>query len=154
MQRISSLASSIYADYPNLHFVEGVDFIWSPGEQTIYHPELTSIESIWSLLHEVAHAELQHTSYSFDVELVQREVAAWKHMQANLAPKYDVAVAADYIEDHLDTYRIWLHARSTCPDCGQNGLQTKNTYSCVNCRCVWRANEARICNLRRTKLRQ
>lgn len=153
MQRTNSLASSILADYPRYRFVEGADFKWSPDEMTVYYTSLVSDESIWSLLHEIAHAELRHVTYALDIELLQREVAAWEKALL-LASNYRVRIDNDYIEDHLDTYRVWLHARSTCPDCGQNGTQTKNTYSCINCRCVWRANEARICNLRRTKLRQ
>ena len=125
--------------------------MWSPDEQTIYHPRLSTDESIWSLLHEVAHAELSHHTYTLDVELVSHEVAAWEHALL-LSRLYNLHINDDYIQDHLDTYRAWLHDRSTCPHCGQNGLQTKNTYSCINCKCLWRANEARICALRRVRL--
>jgi hypothetical protein len=153
MPPISLLADNIISRYPYT-FSIGEDFKWSPDISTIYYPGLTSIEDIWSLLHEVAHAELQHATYDSDVQLVSQEAQAWKHAEAKLAPTFSLIIDTDYIEDHLDTYRLWLHHRSTCPNCGQNGLQTKNTYSCLNCRCLWQANEARICNLRRTKLRQ
>lgn len=153
MPPTSSLVHNIIAGYPYA-FTEGDDFKWSPDSATIFYPPILSVEDMWSLLHEIAHAELRHTTYTSDIELVRHEAAAWNHATHALAPRYQLAIDEDYIEGHLDTYRVWLHERSTCPQCGQNGLQTKNTYSCLNCRCLWRANEARICNLRRTKLRQ
>jgi hypothetical protein len=152
MQSISSLVRNITADYPYA-FIIGADFKWSPTTASIYFPTPSSVEDIWSLLHEVAHAELKHATYSSDVQLVNHEAEAWKYAAGIIAPHYKVTIDEDYIENHLDTYRLWLHERSTCPTCGQNGLQTKNTYSCLNCRCIWRANEARLCALRRVTLR-
>jgi len=152
MQHIDSLSSNIIASYPHYHFAQSDDFKWSPDVVTIYHAPLTTHEAIWSLLHEIAHAELAHATYTLDVELVQREVAAWEYARTALALQHNLTIDPDYIEDHINTYRVWLHARSTCPDCSQNGLQTKNTYSCINCRCVWQANEAKICALRRVRL--
>jgi hypothetical protein len=74
-------------------------------------------------------------------------------MRRTLAPRYRVAYDDNLIEDALDTYREWLHARSLCPTCGLTGLQTKtSTYVCMNCRCSWRPNDARQCALRRYKL--
>jgi hypothetical protein len=144
--------SSILADFNRYTFTPGDDFRWSPDTYIIYYPQLATTEDAWSLLHEIAHGELGHNTYDLDVELVAHEAAAWGYAATQLAPKYDLVIDDDYIQDHLDTYRVWLNQRSTCPTCGQNGLQTKNTYSCINCRCIWRANEARICGLRRTKL--
>ena len=151
MPPISSLVSNILADYPQYTFIKGDQFRWSPTQEALYYTQLTDMTDVWSMLHELGHAELNHTDYSADVALVQAEALAWQAAQ-QIAVRYDVVININYIEDHLDTYREWLHARSTCPECGQNGLQTKNTYSCINCRCLWRANEARICNLRRVTL--
>ena len=134
------------------HFALSDDFKWSPDTSTIYHPKITTPEDMWSLLHELAHAELGHTTYDLDIELVSHEADAWHFAATRLAPAYNLVIDDDHIQDHLDTYRLWLNQRSTCPNCGQNGLQTKNTYSCVNCRCLWRANDARLCNLRRIRL--
>lgn len=153
MPPINSLTSSIIAAFtPRYAFVAGADFKWSPNVATIYYPSLASAEDVWSLLHEISHGELGHTTYDSDVQLVNHEALAWKHATDVLAPSFGVTMNENFIEDHLDTYRIWLHERSTCPNCGQNGIQTKNTYSCINCRCLWRANEARICGLRRVRL--
>lgn len=143
--------SKVIADYPQFAFVRGEVFKWSPSANTIYHTGLTDETDAWSLLHELGHALLGHNTYISDVALLQYEALAWERAQ-ELAKHYGCIINIDYIEDHLDTYRSWLHERSTCPTCGQNGIQTKNTYSCINCRCVWRANEARICGLRRVRL--
>lgn len=148
----TALSKKIITDFSRYTFAKGEDFHWSPEKRTVFYPHLNHIEDIWSLLHEVAHGELGHQSYGLDIELISLEVAAWEHASKQLAPHYGISVDEDYLQDHLDTYRQWLHARSTCPECGQNGLQTKNTYSCLNCRCLWRANEARMCSLRRIRL--
>lgn len=150
--RPTALSAQIIADFPAYTFSEGADFHWSPTQKTVFYPQLNSLQDIWSLLHEIAHGELAHSSYGLDIELVGMEVAAWEYA-TGLAANYGLKIDEDYLQDHLDTYRHWLHERSTCPECGQSGLQTKNTYSCINCRCLWRANEARMCNLRRIRLR-
>jgi DnaJ-class molecular chaperone len=50
----------------------------------------------------------------------------------------------------MNSYRDWLHARSTCPVCQATGMETKKSiYTCPACRHQWRVNEARICSLRR-----
>jgi hypothetical protein len=150
--QLTALSKQIFADFPQYAFIKSDDFHWSPAQKTVFYSQLEQIEDMWSLLHELAHGELGHHSYGLDIELVGLEVAAWEYATQHLANRYGLTVDENYLQDHLDTYRQWLHARSTCPNCGQNGLQTKNTYSCLNCRCLWRANEARMCSLRRIKL--
>lgn len=152
MRYINKLSSKIISHFNTYRFEQGADFRWSPSRQTIFYPKLQIIEDICSLLHETAHAELRHNDYISDLELVGQEARAWEYAKVTLAPKFDIAIDDDYIADHLDTYRLWLYERSKCPDCGQNGLQTQNTYQCLNCRCLWRANEARLCSLRRIRL--
>jgi hypothetical protein len=152
-QSISKLAKQVCDDFSQYTFVQGDDFVWSPQQQQITYSALLQPEDVWDLLHEISHAELGHTDYTLDVELVRREAEAWHHAVNTLAPHYHLIISPDYTEDHLDTYRVWLHKRSLCPSCTQNGLQTTtNTYSCNNCRCSWRVNEARKCGLRRTRL--
>lgn len=153
MRQPNSLLKQIRDDHAQFGFVLGDDFIWSPDTLKITYRDPRSPEDLWTLLHEVAHAKLGHHAYALDIELITKEVEAWELASNVLAPRYDLQIDQDHIEDHLDTYRAWLHERSRCPQCQQNGFQaTKNTYSCNNCRCLWRANEARICRLRRTKL--
>jgi len=146
------LLNKLCNDFKAYTFKESGNFVWSSPTKCVHHPVIRSQEDIWSLLHEIAHAELNHHIYGLDIELLQQEVAAWQ-LATHLAPRYDLLIDCDYIEEHLDTYRQWLHRRSLCPDCQQNGFQTtQNTYSCSNCRCLWRVNDARLCGLQRVRL--
>lgn len=150
---IKSLLEILKRDFNVYTFTQNKTFMWSPEKTTIFHPLPLNLSDIWSLLHEIAHAQLNHTNYTLDIELVSYEAQAWRYAEQTLAPHYNLLIDTDYIEDHLDTYRQWLHTRSLCPRCGQNGFQaTQNTYNCNNCRCLWRVNEARMCRLRRIKL--
>lgn len=133
-------------------FRPGETFMWSPDKSTIFYRSVEQMEDIWSLLHEIAHAELKHATFGLDIELVKHEAQAWKYATTVLAPRFNLVIDDEYVQGHLDTYREWMFARSVCPSCGHTGLQTQNTYSCINCRCSWRANEARLCALRRTRL--
>jgi replication factor C subunit 3/5 len=60
--------------------------------------------------------------------------------------KYDINIDDDHIQNCLDTYRNWLHLRSTCPECGIRTLQTdKYTYRCHNCHTIWKVTSERFC---------
>ena len=151
MQRTKELLSRLRADHPNIKFVVGNDFKWSQTNQTLTVAETTGGDLY--LLHELAHALLSHADFVFDVELLRQEREAWDHVKNVLAPRYNIGLNNDLIEEALDTYREWMHARALCPTCGLTGLQTKtSTYVCVNCRCSWRPNDARRFALRRYKL--
>lgn len=153
--RLSKLINTIKNNFNAYSYVEGPYFSWSASTQSITHPQLKRINDVALLLHEIAHAELKHASYTYDIQLVQHEVTAWEHARSVLAPQYGVTIEANLIEDALDTYRLWLHHRSLCPNCNQTGIQqNKNTYSCLNCRCLWQVNEARLCRVRRQTLKQ
>lgn len=152
MVAISDLSKKLLANHPDITLVIGDEFVWSPSERTItYNP--SDEDAAGLLLHELGHAELGHGSYSRDVELVAMEVDAWQKARA-LAPSYEVKLDEDRVEDHLDTYREWLHSRSLCPACEATGLQTSaQNYRCLACSHEWRVNEARVCALRRYSLK-
>lgn len=141
----------IRRDFPQYNLKPGTTFIWSPMVKTItYDPSLSN--AIFLLLHELAHGELNHKSYRFDIELIRYEVAAWEHAK-QLARNYGLEINEELVQDNLDTYRVWLHQRSICPHCQEIGLQSKkNIYNCINCRYSWRVNSARQCKLRRSRL--
>ena len=150
---INDLAKTVLSRFTGYSFVPDDHFSWSSDKNTVYYQSLKDETAIWTLLHEVAHAELNHTHYMLDIELIDHEVAAWEHARTVLGPQFGLTIDDDHIQDHLDTYRHWLHQRSVCPNCAHNGIQTtQNTYNCSNCRCLWRVNDARGCALRRTKL--
>ncbi|MBP9853080.1 hypothetical protein KBC77_03790 [Candidatus Saccharibacteria bacterium] len=109
------------------------------------------MQECWTLLHETAHALLQHESFTSDIELLQMEVAAWHHARV-LAGRFKITIDPDYIEDCLDSYRDWLHARATCPTCFERSLQTDtHTYTCHNCSAKWHVTKSRLCRTYRRK---
>lgn len=148
MPSTASLIQQLANSHPHLTFKVGDAFRWSPGERKIYyvpgHPQAQAL-----LLHEVSHGLLEHADYSSDVSLLAMEAAAWQKAAA-IAPEYAVAIEPTVVDENLETYREWLHARSTCPACTATGYQTRsNEYNCPACFHTWRVNEARSCSLRR-----
>ncbi len=137
----------------NITLLSGETFLWSPKDRMIvYDPEkLTEDPGQWSLLHEIAHATLGHQSYESDFELLQLEVAAWEEAKRSAA-KLRININDNYIEDCLDSYRDWLHQRSTCPTCGSGGLQhDSREYRCHNCLSTWHVSTSRFCRPYRMK---
>jgi len=150
MQSITLIIKSLKKDYPEFNFTLGDDFIWSHKDKTIYYSD--NDEEISLLFHELAHAVLGHFDYKKDVELLKMEATAWDKA-IELASKYQIKIDNDLVESTLDTYRDWLHARSTCKNCQATGLEIKkNTYKCLACDNQWRVNDARTCALRRYNL--
>ncbi len=148
MRSITSLAIKLRADFTKFQFSSSDEFRWSPSELTIFYDKTSS--DCASLLHELAHAVLDHRTYAKDIELIERERDAWAYARHTLAPIYNIQIDEDIVEDSLDTYRNWLHARSTCPECQATGLQTKNNeYKCLVCFTKWHSNDARFYALRR-----
>jgi len=144
-QHISKLVEQCKTDF-DYSFLSGTTFKWSSQDKCITYPQITSSEDFWTLLHEIAHAELNHYDFKLDIELLSLETQAWIYAAKTLAPRYGVTLSHDFIEDNLDTYREWAHMRSICPDCTQNGVQQKTgTYQCLNCKCLWGATESRDC---------
>lgn len=145
---LTLLLPKLEQDYPSFHFVPDTEFRWSPDEMTIYYDPQSNDAP--TLLHELSHAILGHTTYRKDISLLEIERDAWNHARETLGSKYNVTVDDDRIQDSLDTYRDWLHARSTCPGCSATGFQTKQKeYKCIACGTIWQVNEARSCALRR-----
>lgn len=153
MAKISSLAAKLRKDFPDVSFEKSDDFYWSPSSKTVHIGSESGPDAPVVLLHEVAHALLDHRHFNRDIDLLRIEREAWEYVRTTLAPRYDMAVRDELVEDMIDTYREWLHARSTCPHCAMTGVQTKDaTYHCVGCDHDWKVNDARRCGLRRYSL--
>jgi len=151
MPSITSLAAKLCVDFPRFQFVHDKEFRWSPVEKIVFFDQASDDSA--SLLHELAHALLEHRDYTKDIQLIEMERDAWLYAREELCPKYKVIVTDEEVQDALDTYRDWLHARSTCPECSATGIQAKmHTYRCIACGSRWRVNDARICTLRRHRL--
>lgn len=145
----NSLLQKLKADFPDSNFKVGDEFRWSPSTHTVYYS--SESQDTATLLHETAHAILHHTGYDHDIDLIHLEREAW-NKTVELGKKYGVHVDSEAVETALDTYRDWLHARSICPSCYQNGVQTgENAYTCVICDQKWHVNDARSCGLKRRK---
>lgn len=151
MVSINSLIKAIQHDHPDLTLTPSEAFSWSPSTNTIYYVETGDAEY---LLHELAHASLDHVAYRQDIELLGMERDAWTYAVGTLASRYDVAITDDIVQTSLDTYRDWLHRRSTCPTCKATGIQSlAGTYACPHCRTTWHASEAKFCQLKKTVAR-
>lgn len=127
-------------DFKQFTFTKHDVFHWSPRNKTIYYDpdELESKYGIFQLLHEVGHATLSHTNYTSGVQLLRMETQAWAEAQ-NLAEKYGLSINQKQIERCLDSYRDWLHLRSTCPKCSAVSLEVdSNKYHCFNCFTNWK----------------
>lgn len=152
MHSTNSLISQLKADFPDLSFQDADEFRWSPEYQTIFVDKKEENGNLF-ILHELSHAILDHRHYSHDIDLIKLERDAWEYTQHTLSAVYSIELNAAIIQANLDTYRDWLHARSTCPSCQATGLQVRRQqYRCLACGQRWKVNEARLCALRRYML--
>lgn len=150
------LLSRIIDDFSELYvFKLGNTFVWSSSDQTIYYTTDRDVaeNAVWSLLHEIGHAELGHIRYSDDLELLMMEVEAWKKAK-DLAAKYHLVIDEHHIEECLDSYREWLHQRSRCVECKTHSLQLdETTYECYNCSTRWTVPGSRMCVVRKRRIK-
>lgn len=145
------MVKQVIADHQQFSFQPSSLFKWSPSDKTIYYSEITDDRSIWTLLHELGHALLEHMAYHTDIELIQMERAAW-HKACMVAQSYNLTISSDYIEDCMDTYRDWINKRSTCPVCSNVSLQhPSGIYSCFNCLATWSVPSSQLCRIRRIR---
>jgi hypothetical protein len=144
---INPLLRLLKLDYPEVTFIAGPTFCWSPvGRQVIYKNKAKGVAAVYSLLHEVGHALLDHKRYTHDFELLEIEVAAWARAKV-IAKAYSVEIDENHVQNCLDTYRDWLYRRSICPSCTTKTLQLDEqpAYVCFNCHAKWRVAPSRFC---------
>ncbi len=132
-------------DYPDFKIERGQQEHWSPKNNTItFNPAQTPERIRFGVLHELAHAILEHNNYSSDFQLLEMESEAW-HLASEIGLKYGVSISEDHVQNCLDTYRDWLHNRSKCPSCGMHVLQkSASAYRCFNCSTVWKVSAGRF----------
>ena|SRR5579871_1065781 len=142
---VKNLIERLRSDYPDVSFRRGSQDHWSPKNNTItYNSTEPTDKMSYGVLHELAHAQLGHTTYQSDFELLKMEALAWE-LAAKLGKKYGVKIDNEHIENCLDTYRDWLYARSTCPKCGVHTAQKDSGhYECFNCRTSWSVSHDRF----------
>lgn len=148
----SNIINGISADFPDIRFSQSDEFRWDPQSQTVHYSAISDKSDVWSLTHELGHALLGHTSYSFDFELLKMEVLAWDKAKS-LSQRYGFDIDQRHVEKCIDSYRDWLHKRSQCRRCDQAGLEkTPGIYSCFNCNFTWKVTPARFCRVYRKEL--
>lgn len=150
------ILNKLKKDFPALQFEAGDRFAWSPDSKKVVFKTTSSEDEvdIWSLLHEVGHALLGHTTYKSDFSLLQLEVEAWQKAK-ELGARYNHEIDPEHVEDCLDTYRDWLYKRSLCPVCSTSSLQSdERTYKCFNCGTQWHVSKSRLCRPYRLKHKQ
>lgn len=104
-----------------------------PDEQNALGDNSKTNRYCMQILHEVGHALLGHRSYQTDPERLRMECAAWEKAR-ELCDIYNIYYDEDFAEEQLDSYRNWLHQRSTCPECGLTCFQTRDgVYHCPSC---------------------
>jgi ribosomal protein L37AE/L43A len=135
-------------DFPDFTFEIGDKNLWLPYENKI----IFSAGDKVGVLHELGHAICGHNKFVQDIELIHAERDAWDKA-IKLGEKYGVKISQSRIEKSMDWYRDWLHIRSTCPKCSQNGVQKRSGrhYECLNCGSVWNTNDGRNARIHRYK---
>ena len=135
-------------------FVPSDVFHWSPESNTIFFNnfEIINNKGKLSLLHEVAHALLQHTNYRYDIDLIKIESDSWQKTKL-LALEQNVEFDDGHAQECLESYRSWLHKRATCPNCEQVSLESKpQVYACFNCGAQWNVSRNQLCQIQRKRL--
>ena len=147
----TSWLEQLRTNFPDITFVENSDsFRWSPRTHSVHAAQVNSERDLVTLLHETGHALAGHEDYVQDIQLLKLEREAWEIARDRLGPLFHIKISDDTIEEALDSYRDWLHARSICPECQSNGVQQDEShYRCLACSTVWKVNDARTCQLRR-----
>jgi len=142
---VKGFIAQISRDFGDITFQKGSSEHWSPRTNTItYDPNQPLHDLRYGVLHELAHAKLNHTNYGSDFELLRLESMAWDEA-AQIGRRYGISISSSHIQSCLDTYRDWLHRRSACPKCGTHGLQkAPRHYQCFNCRNIWRVSSGRF----------
>lgn len=131
---LDGLVKKLNEDFPEYRFREGRKFMFRPPRtiilsRTIFDEKVAKMQ----LLHELGHALSGHFEYKNDIERVKMEREAWGRA-AELAEKYQVEYDPGVAEEELDSYRDWLHMRSTCPDCGSTRYVGEDKqYYCPIC---------------------
>lgn len=146
------LIQKLQHDHPEFSYIESTRFAWSPKDRSIHFESTGNVtDASVTLLHELAHGILGHTTFTTDFELLKIEVEAWQHAMT-LGEAYEVNIPDEHVQSCLDTYRDWLHIRSTCPTCECHGFQGSDlSYRCINCGSAWTVSSSRSCRPYRKK---
>lgn len=150
MAKITLLLKKLEHRLPLVEFRTGNTFAWDYTAPSITYDATSPLVDAY-LLHEAGHALLNHQEYTTSIQLLELERDAWQKAE-DLSKELGVTFPKEIIDDALDSYRDWLHARTICPTCQATGIEVaRNRYTCLACQHAWTTNDARSCALRRYK---
>ncbi len=146
----TNILNNLKEIFPNIKQSRGKYYKWNPVDETVYYPNDEEINFNY-LLHEYGHALLHHNDYELAIDLVAMEQEAWLKT-IEIADKLNFKIDENLANEAINSYRIWMQKRSTCPNCSNAGIETKkNNYKCLICSCSWKVNDAKKHNLKRFK---
>ena len=152
----ATFLAKIKSDYPELNLKKGKRFAFRPPHTITYTDSLTSLEKpilktasshaasdtdvnfsknalCLLFLHELGHFLIKKNTFKTEIGRLKIEVLAWEKAKS-LCPRYQVKIDEDLIERELDTYRDWLHTKSTCRNCGLTRFETPDgVFHCPRC---------------------
>ncbi len=150
---MDQLVKDLSRQYPDIKFVVGERATWSPRTKEVFYCDSDKYTDTLALIHELGHALSGHNTFKSDVDLLRKEAEAWDRAK-ELAATHKIDFDESHVQDCLDTYRDWLHRRSTCPTCSAHGVQRDlHEYVCLNCDSTWRVTNSRLCRPYRRSLR-
>lgn len=152
MQKSANILDNLATIIPDITLIKADIFSWKPSLNSITYidNELATDHGALNLLHEAGHALKNHQTYAYDVELLRLEAEAWD-IAKSICKDMSINFNTDIAQDNLDTYRDWLHQRSTCITCGFISLQTEpGIYRCFNCDSRWSVPHTPICRRKAT----
>lgn len=142
------LLSKLKSDNLQIQFREGSHFSWDHTQQELTYllPKNKTEDRAFTskLLHELAHAKLNHSEYRSDAELLKIESSAWD-LAKTLSKEYGIKLSKKEQIESLQSYIDWASSRSECPQCNKNGLQNSQTeFICPNCSNSWNVSKSRF----------
>lgn len=130
---MNKFCEQLREEYPNLCWRVGKKFAYRPPRTIVVEQNFEQDCYNLLVLHELGHALCEHKNYGTDAERLKMERQAWEKAR-ELAKKYEVEYVEELVEEKLDSYREWLHQKSTCKRCGLTMYQKRNGgYFCPQC---------------------
>lgn len=143
-EKCARLVERLESDFPEVKFIHRAkrfSYRLKNGQPTVFLGEPCLNFGLLAL-HELGHALCGHKDYIVDVSRIKIESGAWERAKTvyleyqkdaeirELLPEWDEG----FVQEKLDTYRDWLHAKSRCKKCGLTRYQTKDRkYHCPRC---------------------
>ena len=127
---------------------------WNPETRTVNYAKqsISEPKDVSAFLHELSHGILEHEDFEYDVDLLRMEMQAW-NLANELSIKHGVDFHEDYSQSCLESYRVWIAERSTCPECDQTTLESApQSYCCFNCSTSWKVSKQQMCQIQRRRL--